>query len=109
VYKLCFYVPEAQVEQVKQAVFAAGAGRIGGYDNCSWQALGEGQFRPLPGSEPFIGTEGDLARVQEYRVEMVCSDECVAAVVTALRAAHPYQQPAWSLIKLESEFDGALP
>jgi hypothetical protein len=109
VYKLCFYVPEAQVEQVKQAVFAAGAGRIGRYENCSWQVLGEGQFRPLTGSDPYIGTEDELARVQEYRVEVVCASPYVAAMVAALKAAHPYEQPAWDLIKLESEFDGALP
>ncbi|MEH6542063.1 MAG: hypothetical protein V7748_18580, partial [Halopseudomonas sp.] len=56
-YKLCFFVPASHVEQVKQAVFAAGAGRLGNYDSCSWQVLGQGQFRPLSGSEPYQPVE----------------------------------------------------
>ena len=59
-FKLCFFVPESHVEQVKNAVFAAGAGRIGDYEHCAWQVLGQGQFRPLAGSNPFIGQQGAL-------------------------------------------------
>ena len=69
-YKLCFYVPESHLEAVKAAVFAAGAGRIGNYDSCCWEVLGQGQFRPLTGSDPFIGRQGEVERVAEYRVEM---------------------------------------
>ncbi|MGI9286142.1 MAG: NGG1p interacting factor NIF3, partial [Pseudomonadales bacterium] len=54
-FKLCFYVPGENLEAVKSAVFAAGAGRVGDYENCCWQVLGEGQFRPLEGSQPHIG------------------------------------------------------
>lgn len=53
-YKLCFYVPESHLDVVKQAVFAAGGGRIGAYDSCCWQSLGQGQFRPLDGSQPYL-------------------------------------------------------
>jgi len=101
-YKLCFYVPETHLESVKSAVFAAGAGRIGDYDSCCWQVLGGGQFRPLAGSSPFIGAEGRVEFVDEYKVELVCSDELIAVAVAALKAAHPYEEPAYQVWKLES-------
>jgi hypothetical protein len=93
-YKLCFYVPESHLEPVKQAIFEAGAGCIGQYDQCCWQIKGQGQFRPLTGSQPFIGGLGVLETVDEYRVEMVCADDCISAAVAALRSAHPYEEPA---------------
>ncbi|WP_022961077.1 NIF3 1 [Halopseudomonas pelagia] len=94
-YKLCFYVPESHLEVVKQSIFETGAGCIGGYDQCCWQTKGQGQFRPLPGSQPFIGRQGALETVAEYRVEMVCADERIRAAVAALRLAHPYEEPAF--------------
>ncbi|MDR2849653.1 MAG: NGG1p interacting factor NIF3 [Verrucomicrobiota bacterium] len=99
-YKLTVYIPEPHLEPVKEALFAAGAGRCAAYDRCSWQVLGQGQFRPLEGSRPFIGEPGAVARVAEYRVEMICADEAVAAVTAALRAAHPYEVPAFDFIRL---------
>lgn len=99
-YKLCFYVPESHLEAVKQAVFAAGAGRIGDYDQCCWQVLGQGQFRPLPGSDPFIGSQGEMESVPEYRVELVCEDGVIEAAVAALRGAHPYEEPAYDVVQL---------
>ncbi len=62
-YTLCFYVPESTLEDVKSAVFAAGAGRIGNYEQCCWQVEGQGQFRPLAGSDPAIGEQGELETV----------------------------------------------
>ncbi|SDS99703.1 hypothetical protein SAMN05216271_3310 [Halopseudomonas sabulinigri] len=94
-YKLCFYVPVSHVEQVKQAVFAAGAGRLGNYDCCSWQTLGSGQFRPLGGSTPHLGVQDQVEQVEEYRVEMLCSQACLPQVICALKAAHPYEEPAF--------------
>jgi hypothetical protein len=94
-YALCFYVPESHVEEVKQAVFDAGAGRIGDYDCCAWQVLGTGQFRPMQGSQPFLGQQDQLERVAEFRVEMVCDDPSLEAAVRALRDAHPYEEPAF--------------
>lgn len=100
-YKLCVYVPEAALEAVKDAVFAAGAGRQGAYDRCCWQVRGEGQFRPLAGSDPHVGSLGRVERVAEYRVEMLCPADRVAEVVAALRNAHPYEEPAFDLVRLE--------
>ena len=100
-YKLGFYVPESHLEPVKAAVFAAGAGRIGDYDHCCWQVKGEGQFRPLSGSQPFQGHEGMLERLAEYRVEMVCDDEHIEAAIAALKQSHPYEVPSYQVIRLE--------
>ena len=100
-FKLCCYIPESHVELVKTALFAAGAGRIGNYEHCAWQVLGQGQFRPLTGSKPFIGAQDALETVAEYRVEMVCADEVIAGVIDALRQAHPYEEPAFDVIRVE--------
>ena len=89
------------MEQVKDALFAAGAGRIGAYDCCSWQVLGHGQFRPLDGSQPFIGQAGEVEQVQEWKVELVVSDELIRQAVAALKDSHPYEVPAYDVWKLE--------
>ncbi|RLT99867.1 MAG: NGG1p interacting factor NIF3 [Ketobacter sp.] len=101
-YKLVFFVPEAHKEAVKQAVFASGAGKIGDYDQCCWEILGQGQFRPLAGANPFIGVTGELETVAEYRVELVCNDALIQAAVQAMKSAHPYEEPAYDVIKLEA-------
>ncbi|MCU1719591.1 YqfO family protein [Pseudomonas sp. 5P_3.1_Bac2] len=99
-FKLCFYVPPSHLEVVKQALFAAGAGQIGNYAQCCWQTLGQGQFRPLPGSQAFIGEQGQLEQLAEWKVEMVLEDARVQAVVQALKQAHPYETPAFDLWRL---------
>jgi hypothetical protein len=73
--KLVVDIPESHLEPVKAVLFAAGAGIQGRYDCCCWQVRGQGQFRPLPGSRPFIGAPGTLEQVAEYRVEMLCPEE----------------------------------
>lgn len=99
-YKLCFYVPESHLDTVKQAVFAAGAGKIGNYDSCCWQVLGLGQYRPLAGSEPFLGQLGLLQSVSEWKVELVVADELIHDSVKALKRAHPYETPAFEVWRL---------
>ena len=99
-YKLCVYVPEEHCEEVKEALFEAGAGKIGDYDSCAWQKKGEGQFPPLKGSNPYIGQEGSVERVPEYKVEMVCADQYIEAAVRALKKAHPYEEPAFDVWRL---------
>lgn len=99
-YKLCFFVPEACLEPVKQAVFAAGGGRIGDYEHCCWQVLGQGQFRPGEAADPFTGQPGRLEMVAEYRVELVCTDALIFDVVAALKRAHPYEEPAYDVWRL---------
>lgn len=99
-YKLCFYVPQSHADSVKEALFEAGAGKIGDYDSCCWQVLGQGQFRPLPGSQPHLGQHGQVEIVDEYRVEMVCSGESIRTAVNALKRAHPYEEPAYDVIQV---------
>ena len=99
-YKLAFFVPASHVEVVKAAVFAAGGGRIGDYEHCAWQTLGQGQFRPLDGSQPFLGQTGQVEVVEEWKVELVVADELVAQVVAALKQSHPYETPAYEAWRL---------
>lgn len=101
-YKLTVYIPATHLEAVKTALFEAGAGRQGAYDCCAWQARGQGQFRPLAGSSPFIGQAGAVETIDEYRVDMLCPEDRTADVIRALRAAHPYEEPAFDLVKLEA-------
>ena len=99
-YKICVYVPEKHVEKVKQALFDAGAGRIGNYDSCCWQTEGIGQFRPLQNSNPAIGSLNEVERVGEVKIELVCADELVKEAVRAIRDSHPYEEPALDVWKL---------
>ena len=100
-YKLSVFIPESHLEPVKSAMFTAGAGRIGNYDCCSWQTLGQGQFRPLDNSQPFIGQQGKVEQVNEYKVEMVCDDNLINDTIAAMKQAHPYEEPAYDVWKLE--------
>src|SRR4051794_24919685 len=99
-YRLTVYVPESHLEKIKRALFNAGAGRVGAYQECAWQVQGQGQFRPLAGSQPFLGMQGQLETVAEYQVEMVRKAEIIQAVIAALKANHPYETPAYMLSKL---------
>ena len=102
-FKICVYVPEKSVETVKQALFDAGAGRIGNYDSCCWQTEGTGQFRPLAGSNPAIGSQGEVEFVREVKVELVCADNLVKGAIRALKGSHPYEEPAfdvWQLVEV---------
>ena len=99
-YKLCFYVPESHLDAVKQAVFVAGGGRIGAYDSCCWQVLGHGQYRPLEGSTPYLGAQGQVQSVSEWKVELVVADELIHDSVKALKRTHPYETPAFEVWRL---------
>lgn len=99
-YKLVFFVPDKSLEAVKQALFAAGAGRQGNYQQCCWQTLGRGQFCPVDGANPAIGEVGQLEQLDEWRVEMICDAEHIRAAVEALLNAHPYEEVAYDLLQL---------
>ncbi|MBU3824139.1 MAG: YqfO family protein [Candidatus Oceanisphaera merdipullorum] len=99
-YKLVFFVPESHLESVKAAVFATGAGRIGDYEQCCFETRGTGQFKPLACATPFIGQTGQLEQVPEVRVELVCDDTWIRLAIKALRAAHPYEEPAFDVWQL---------
>ena len=88
------------MDVVKEAMFEAGAGKFGGYERCAFQIKGQGQFRPLPGSQPYLGTPNQDAFVEEVKVEMVCEEAALKKALDALKKAHPYEQPAYGTLKL---------
>lgn len=96
---LIFYVPDSHVDAVKKAVFAAGAGKLGNYDQCCWQTIGQGQFRPLKGADPHLGQVGKLEIVDEWKVEVICEEAKMPAAVEALKKAHPYEEVAYLVMK----------
>ena len=98
-YQIVFFVPPAQAEEVKKALFEAGAGALGDYDSCCWQTEGTGQFRPLEGSDAFIGEKGKLEKLPELRIEMLCTDQHIDDALRALVEAHPYEEPAYYAVK----------
>ena len=98
--KLVVFVPADALEAVREAVFAAGAGRIGDYERCSWATEGTGTFRALPGARPALGGVGEDERVPETRLETVFPEERQAEVVAAVRGAHPYEEPAFDILPL---------
>lgn len=98
--KITFYVPKTHSEKVKMALFLAGAGKIGNYDCCSFETLGAGQFRPLEGSKPFLGSQDKIEKVEELKVEMICEDKFLKKAVTAMIKSHPYEEVAYNIIDL---------
>jgi hypothetical protein len=98
--KLVVFVPPDALEGVRDALFGAGAGRIGDYDRCSWFTEGTGTFLGGEGTDPAVGEPGREERVPELRLETVYPEERHEDVVAALRAAHPYEEPAFDVYPL---------
>jgi dinuclear metal center YbgI/SA1388 family protein len=98
--KWVVYVPAPQADAVREAVFAAGAGRIGDYSHCSWTVSGIGQFLPHDGATPAIGSIGTVERVPEDRVEVIAPARLRGGILAAMRAAHPYEEPAFDVFTL---------
>ncbi|MFZ2383290.1 MAG: Nif3-like dinuclear metal center hexameric protein [Candidatus Nanopelagicales bacterium] len=94
------YVPESDAALMLDALAEAGAGAIGNYDRCAFLAPGVGTFRPLPGAAPAIGTVGEVQTVDEVRLEVVLARAARDAVITAMRRAHPYEEPAFGVVEL---------
>ena len=98
--KLVVFVPVDALEGVRDALFGAGAGRIGLYERCSWYTEGTGTFLPLEGASPTVGDVGEEEHVEELRLETVFPAERHDDVVAALRTAHPYEEPAFDVYAL---------
>ncbi len=98
--KLVVFVPGSALESVREALFTAGAGRIGGYERCTWYTAGTGTFLGGEGTQPSVGEAGREQRVTEYRLETVYPSELEADIVSALRESHPYEEPAFELYAL---------
>lgn len=100
--QLVVYCPKEQSQQLKDALYAAGAGNIGNYRHCSYSVNGTGTFEPLQGANPFVGTVGSETYTSEERIEMVYPKAFENKIVSALKANHPYETPAYSLIPLSN-------
>ena len=98
--KLVVFVPREALDTVRGALFAAGAGRIGDYERCSWYTEGTGTFRGGESTAPSVGQPGREERVAELRLETVYPSEREEEIVKALREAHPYEEPAFDLYVL---------
>ncbi|SMN14288.1 Bsu YqfO NIF3/CutA domain [uncultured Candidatus Thioglobus sp.] len=100
-YKISFYVSETDLDIVKNAMFKAGAGQFDNYEHCAWQTQGAGQFKPVNNANPAIGTLDELEVIEEYKVEMLCAKASLKQVIQAMKSAHPYEQVAYSVLKME--------
>ena len=104
-HKLIFYVPHSHLEPCKEAVFAAGAGVFSGgkYSKCCFQMPGQGQFQPGNSANPAIGSVGALEYVEEMKVEVMCVGRSIMLkAVEELVKAHPYEEVAYEVYKMES-------
>ena len=98
--KLVVFVPREALDDLRAALFEAGAGRIGNYERCSWYVAGTGTFLGGVGSDPSVGEAGREERVAELRLETVYPEERHDEVIAALRRAHPYEEPAFDVYPL---------
>lgn len=100
-YKIVVYVPEKDAEKLRMAMGDAGAGIIGDYSHCTFTIKGTGRFKPLPGANPTIGEVGKLEEVAEDRIETVCEEDKLKAVLKAITDTHPYEEPATDVYPIE--------
>ena len=98
--KLNFYVPQAQAEQVRNALFAAGAGKLGNYDECSFSSDGQGSFRPSQNSTPYVGKKGERHIEDELQIQMVFQKHLTSQIIEALLSSHPYEEVAYEISSL---------
>jgi hypothetical protein len=101
-YKIVIYAPASHGDKLRQAMGDAGAGVIGNYTHCSFTIKGTGRFKPAVGSSPTIGEVGKLEAVEEERIEVVCAEEKLKDVLKAIKAAHPYEEPATEVYPIEA-------
>ena len=104
-YQLHFFVPSYALEAVKCAIFSAGGGTLGAYTHCCWQTQGSGQFMPNTGANPAIGSVGMLTQVDEWYVLVLCAESSLQSAILALKAAHPYEEPAYGVTRILMEAD----
>jgi dinuclear metal center YbgI/SA1388 family protein len=105
-YKLVVFVPRDATDKVADALFAAGAGRIGNYTSCSFRSVGTGTFFGKEGAKPAVGQAGQLERAEEVRIETILPISRVEQVIAALKKSHPYEEPAFDLLQLAAPPEG---
>ena len=100
-YKLVVFVPTTHADAVREALGNAGAGKIGNYSFCSFSTKGTGRFLPGEGATPYIGEVGELEQVEEERIEVTVSGDLLEAIIHAMKTAHPYEEVAYDVYKLD--------
>jgi len=103
VFKFTVYVPIQHTDQVRQAIFEAGAGKIGNYTETSFNIAGQGTFKPMEGTNPFIGKIGEKETVQEIKIETVVAERDLESVVQVMKSVHPYEEPAYDVYELKTK------
>lgn len=103
-YKLTFFVPKESANIVKDSIFESGAGKLGNYSHCSFETEGIGQFKPLSGAAPTIGTHNIIESVKELKVEILVLEQHMDNALKALKKSHPYEEIAFEVVKLEEQF-----
>lgn len=102
-FKYVVFVPEEALDKVHLAIAAAGAGNIGNYSDCTFRTQGEGTFRPLAGTNPYIGTLNKLAKVRERKIETIVSEEKLSALLNKVKEVHPYEEIAYDIYPLNNK------
>lgn len=100
--KLIIYVPLTHTDIVRKAIGEAGGGRLGKYSFCTFSTKGVGRFKPDQGANPHIGTVNILESVEEEKIEVTCDDSVIKAVITAIKAVHPYEEVAMDIYTLDN-------
>jgi len=100
-YKLNYFVPTEAKEATKQALFEIGVGRYENYECCSFETQGTGQFKPIDNDNPHLGELNKIEKVQEYKVEMICSDALIKKAIEVLKEVHPYEEVAFEVFRME--------
>lgn len=102
-YSLAFYTPIANADKVRQAVLDCGAGNIGQYSHCSYNNIGNGTFKALPGANPYVGNIGQIHTEQEIKTEITVPDYLLHRSIEALKKAHPYEEPVWNVVCIDNK------
>jgi dinuclear metal center YbgI/SA1388 family protein len=101
-YKIVVYVPKTHERNILKALSSSGAGFIGNYSDCSFSSIGVGRFKPLEGSNPFIGELNEVEEVEEVRIEAIVTKKILHKTIYEVKKAHPYEEVALDIIKLEN-------
>ena len=98
--KIVIFSPITHADQIREALAEAGAGQLGHYSACSFSSRGVGRFKPLKGSKPFLGQENVMELVEEEKIEVICETGILEKVLAAVKAVHPYEEPAIDIFPL---------
>jgi hypothetical protein len=101
-YKLIVFVPVDYAEKVREAIHAAGGGKMGNYSHCSFSSRGTGRFKPEKGAHPAFGKKGKLEKIKEEKIEILCDEKIIKKVIAAMKKAHPYEKPAYDVYLVEN-------